>query len=429
MIDRTPLHRPRVSRETRQLLFTALAALTALWILARIRFPDAASGSPVPALLTQLAPRATLGEIARESATVRARLGVSLIAGPSGPAFRVREDTALTWSPPADAASPNADKADGGHDEVGHAGGGVITRDRATGLTLLRVPAAASALGPAMWAEDQPDEPRYMLTTAVGPADVALRPTFVASLTPASDPAWPGGIWLVPAETDLQPGALVFTTDAELAGLVVPHPGGMAIVPGATLLAEVSRLLASAARPPATLGIEVQSLTPSVARATGARTGVVLSWVDPSGPSARDLQVGDVIEAVDGRWLDSRRHWDVRAGRLAPGDAVVLGVRRRGEWRDVQLAAAAAATPSGRRPFGATLRALPGVGVEVVSVARSSAADAAGLQPGDIITLAGAIEAPTPAQVRSAYSEIRAGEALLVAATRNRRGRVTALQP
>ncbi len=47
--------RPRVSRETRLLLTTALLSVVALWILARIRFPDQPAGTPVQPLLTQLA--------------------------------------------------------------------------------------------------------------------------------------------------------------------------------------------------------------------------------------------------------------------------------------------------------------------------------------------------------------------------------------
>ena len=43
----------RLSRETRHLLIAAFAALLALWILARLRFPERTSiANPIPPLLT-----------------------------------------------------------------------------------------------------------------------------------------------------------------------------------------------------------------------------------------------------------------------------------------------------------------------------------------------------------------------------------------
>ena len=49
-------YRPRVSRETRLLLTAGVLAVAALWLLARIRFPERpATPNPVPAVLSQLA--------------------------------------------------------------------------------------------------------------------------------------------------------------------------------------------------------------------------------------------------------------------------------------------------------------------------------------------------------------------------------------
>ena len=84
--------RPRVSRETRLLLTTALLSVVALWILARIRFPDQPAGTPVQPLLTQLASRPALDSLASEIAQLRPRLEPLMV----GSALRVREDAAVT---------------------------------------------------------------------------------------------------------------------------------------------------------------------------------------------------------------------------------------------------------------------------------------------------------------------------------------------
>lgn len=58
-MELTGLRRSRISRDTRLLLITVCIAVAALWVLARLRFPDRpATANPIPPLLTQLAPRA-----------------------------------------------------------------------------------------------------------------------------------------------------------------------------------------------------------------------------------------------------------------------------------------------------------------------------------------------------------------------------------
>jgi hypothetical protein len=417
-----------VSRETRQLLATALLAVVALWVLARVRYPDRpATPNPVPALLTQFTGRPTLGDLAAEGIQLRSRLGASLLAIPSGgsfaAAFRIRDDTAIALLPPdarnrMTGASPPGTGLTTREEDV-------IAADAATGLTIVRVPAAAPALAPPVWNPRDLDEPRYLMSTVVSPDAVALRPAFVAALRPVTSPGWSAPIWSVPVLPDLQTGSLVFTSDAELAGLVVRHGDGLAIVPAATLLADAYRLRQAPPRPPGYLGVEVQPLTPALAAATGGRTGVVLAWVDPRGPAAGHLMPGDVVEAVEGRWLDTRAHWDVRVARLAAGDRIVLGVRRAGEWRDVQFAAAQ--RPATPLRLGLSLRRVANAGSEVLGVDRPSAGDAAGLERGDVITLIGAVAAPTPAQIRDAFEAATERQPVLIAISRGTSSRVATL--
>ncbi len=65
----------RLSRETRHLLVAACIALVALWVLARLRFPDTpATANAIPPLLTQLSPRPGFTDLASEVARVQSRL-------------------------------------------------------------------------------------------------------------------------------------------------------------------------------------------------------------------------------------------------------------------------------------------------------------------------------------------------------------------
>ena len=102
-------------------------------------------------------------------------------------------------------------------------------------------------------------------------AGVSLRPSFVASLDPLDTALWPEAVWSVPASCDSAPGTFVFTSDAELVGLVITIGRARAIVPAATLLAAADRLLNQTTAPPGTLGVDVQPLTERCRVAHGRR--------------------------------------------------------------------------------------------------------------------------------------------------------------
>jgi hypothetical protein len=304
----------------------------------------------------------------------------------------------------------------------------IVARDAASGLAVVRVPIPVSISPPVPWTPRQPQQPRYLLASDLSPEGVSLRPAFVGSLDPIDSPLWSGPVWAVPGRTDLAPGSFLFTSSAELAGLVIAHTGGRAIVPGGTVLGEAERLLAAPPGPPGTIGIEVQDLTPAVASVTAASVGVVVAWVDPDGASREQLMAGDVIEAVDGRALATRQHWDVRVARLSVGETLRLRVRRRGEIRDVALVANAPALRPPSRSLGLTLRARAKIGAAVVRIDRGSAADRAGLALGDVITLVADVSAPTPAQVMRSYTSMRQGERVMVAVSRGDTHFVTTLE-
>ena len=408
-------YRPRVSRETRLLLTAGMLAVAALWLLARIRFPERpVTPNPVPSVLSQLASGPKYDDLAGEIAQLHARLQPSLLAldvpsaagspqpSPRVAALRLRDDLAVT-------VIPNRER---------WSGAPILVRDAASGLAVVRVPMPVSTSPPVPWTPRQPQQPRYFVASDVSPEGVSLRPAFVGSLDPVDSPLWSEPLWAVPERADLAAGSFLFTNNAELAGLVITYRRGLAIVPGGTVLAEAERLLAAPPGPLGAISIEVQDLTPPVASVTVASVGVVVAWVDPDGASSEQLMVGDVIEAVDGRALATRQYWDVRVARLSVGETLSLRVRRRGEIREVALVANAPAAPPASRSLGLTLRARATIGAEVVRIERGSAADRAGLTLGDVITLVANVSAPTPAQVMRAYTSMGQGERVIVAVTR-----------
>jgi S1-C subfamily serine protease len=246
---------------------------------------------------------------------------------------------------------------------------------------------------------------------------------YVALLAPADSPRWPGLEWQLPPSADVAPGSFLFTADAAVAGLVVDHGGGRGLVPAATV---AERLLN---RPPvvrAYVGIDVQPLTSSLAKATGATGGLIVTWVDPAGPAAGALDAGEVIETANGAVMETRDHWDVQIARLAAAQTLTIGVHAAAGDRQVSLVATPvpAMDPAS---LGVTLRAVPGIGAEVVRVNPGSAGDRGGLRAGDVVTRAASTAAPTPAQLRRAFAV--AGERpLVVAFTRGATRHVTALE-
>ena len=237
------------------------------------------------------------------------------------------------------------------------AGVSVVARDPATQLAVFRVPAVdAPPLTP--WSPGRLQDPRFLIAADVSRTGTSLRPVFVGALYPTVSPFWPESIWAVPERTDLQPGTFVFTVDGALAGLVTEREGRPVIVPGNTVLAAVDRLLQEGDRKPGWLGIQVQPLTPDIASAIGASTGVIVAWIEPRGPAAGHLAIADVIEQIDGDPVVTAEYWNARVAGLSEGDAVMLNVRRRNDVREVRLTAGRPQAPADDLPLGLTMRAI-----------------------------------------------------------------------
>jgi PDZ domain len=420
-MDRQGPAPPRLSRETRLLLVTILVAMAALWALARLRFPERpATPNPVTPLLTQLAVSPGFDDLATQVSTLESRLLPSLVpvdvtGAAAAPALRVRDDVGATLLP-----APNGDPTHAGPDPST-----ILAHDAVSGLALVRIP-GAPAPELTLWSPQRLDRPRYLFASDFSHRDASLRPVFVGRLHPATNPGWPGEILVLPVQTAVTPGDLMFTTDGALAGLVIPHTGSLALVPGETLLKVVDELRGQGGAPTGWLGIEVHGLTPALVSATGARAGVIVSRVYPDGPAASVLIAADVIEGANGEPIASLDGWRAIAARVRPGSSMNLTVRRRMQTVNVTVTGAAVPARIPREPLGLKLRTLAQVGAEVVDVASETAAARAGIVPGDVIVAIGDIQKPTAAQVTKAFAG-SLERPLLVVLARGESHRVVAL--
>jgi hypothetical protein len=421
--------RRRVSRDTRLLFFIVLISVGTLWVLARIRFPDRVpTPNPVAPVLAQLSPPSAFDDIASTVAQlepalqgsllaidVRRRVGATTRAG-IVPALRFRDGAAAAL------LDGQTEAMDGGVESPVEAG-----RDPATQLTVVRT---ATGPVPALttWTPRQPESPRFLLAADVRPQGTSLRPVFVGSLYAIESPLWGGRVWALPGSSELAPGTLVFNLDGAFAGVAIARSDGVALVPGDLMIARAEQLLRDGGEAPGQLGVRVQALTPDVAAAVGAVTGVVVTWVDPQGPAANALRVTDIIEAVAGQPSPTLEYWQARAAAVRAGEAIAVTVRRRDGVRDVTVTAAPIAQAPVPRLLGLTLRTVRRVGAEVVQVDPGSVAFRAGIERGDVITVFGDVEAPTAAQVARAFAAAAEGTPLLVALTRDDTHRVLALE-
>jgi hypothetical protein len=419
-------YRPRISRETRLLLTAGVMAIAFLWILARLRFQDLpVTPNPVPAVLGQFDQPPRYDDLAGEVVRLKGRIESSLVAFGSqaaahrtgaaaarNVALRLREDAAVAWIP----ESLPVDNTD------------ILARDPASGVTVLRTPVYGAASSPPIWNPQRPEDPRYVVTTDVSGQHVSVRPSFLASLDPISTALWSEALWALPQTSDVAAGSFVFTTNAELIGLVIEYRGGRLIVPGTTLVAAVNQLLQQPQTERGALGVDVQGLTTAVSLATGAANGVVVTRVDDASASKHALVTGDVIEELDGRPLTNRDQWDVHQARLIPGQSVAVRVRRRNRLHEIVLVAEPMPRSPEQQSLGLAMRARPGSGAEIVRVEPSTAAHRAGLVAGDVIDKAGEIHSPTPAQVARAFTSLRHGQHLLVVVTRGDANVVTAVR-
>jgi serine protease Do/serine protease DegQ len=158
------------------------------------------------------------------------------------------------------------------------------------------------------------------------------------------------------------------------------------------------------------LGVETQDITPRIAQVLGLKSssGVVVTRVNAgSAADDSDIQVGDVITAIDGKPLRTAQELRNAEGLLPLGSTVKLTVQRNGASREVsaKLTPEKLATLDGSRLdarlSGVTFSELSqsqrgqGIaGVGITGVRTGSRAALAGLQNGDILIGIGNLRVP-----------------------------------
>lgn len=409
-------------RETRLLLVTIIVSAAMLFLLARFRFPQAGESPQAPTQpLERLAASATYDELAGilrgvDRQVSSAILSVRTVADSEGSS----EESNAAFVPAVRIGDSRAVALPGSSRRVVARPGSyeVVAADSPHGIALLRVPASETASVPRLAVIDAlPLAPGYLAAIEATSNGPAVRPLYFGRLDRVQDARWKEPILRFSALQQMLPaGAAVFTLDARFIGVGFPDDRAFLVVPAVSLLGEAEQLGLRGSVPAADLGIEVQPLQETLRAATGATTGVVVSYVNPKGPSAGQLNPADVITAVGETAVAAPADYFAAVMQLAPGTTVAVSIVRDRAPQTVSV------TPVARgslaeppvNDLGLELRAVKSAGSEAVRVAPRSAAARAGIQPGDLITGIGATDAPDPRAIVKAFSDTPDGRQLIV---------------
>lgn len=419
-------------RETRLLLATIGVSVAMLLLLARFRFPEESgrgAAEPAAAPLERLAARATFDELASTMADLERRIASRVEV------VRIQPDRAAGSFAPAPRLTPDRGVIVLGPGEQ-LAGGGsgaplVIGRDAVRGLAVIALPARPDDLVTPRAGPPRAG-PRYVAVVEATSHGPTIRPVYVGRVDLIQDPGVSAPLLSVAAQQQaLPPGAAIFALDGQFIGLASASGGTVTIVPGESLR-ELALQAHDAPARPGDLGIEVQPLTRALSRASGAESGVMVSYVDPRGPASGLLNSGDVIRSIDGVNVTTAGGFQRLASSRQPGKAVGIAGIRQGKPIEVTLRAIEAGlsqrTVASATDPGVVVRAVAGVGLEVVAVEPASAAARADLRPGDLIVALDGRAAPDAGAFTAAFRQAAGGAALLLTVRRGTDHRVVALE-
>jgi serine protease Do len=176
------------------------------------------------------------------------------------------------------------------------------------------------------------------------------------------------------------------------------------------------------------IGVQIQTLSPAIADALALKNtdGALVAQVEPNSPAAKaGIEIGDVINIVNGEAVKDSRELARRIAAMAPGTVTKFGVLRAGQEKTVTVTlgklprTSAEARGEEQKPLeapvlGLTLApasALVGAGspgVVITEIDPNGHAAESGLQTGDIILDVSRRGVNTPAEVRKFVDEARA---------------------
>lgn len=436
----------RPGRENRLLVITIAVSVAMLLLLSRFRFPaqdrqQAALAVP----LDRLAARATFDELATIISRLQDRIAPALVVlrvsapdgeagGSSAPAPATRQRYVVGMRMPNDLAivhlPPDArvEAIVGAMDFVP----AIVAADRLREIALIRVPAAPDA--PVLaWNQDPwLTAPAYIVAVEGTRGGPALRPIFLGRTDLVTVERWDRPLLMLGGTQQAPAGAPLVSLEGTFLGMTVLDEGYLGVAAAPLIAIEAERLRTVGSPPSSDIGIDVSALTASIARASGAERGAVVTYVHPRGPADGRLKVGDVIERVADQAIASPETAVVRIARTPPGTILTMGIVRKGRRQSVDVTTANAAPPaqtSSPAPSdtGMILRNARGVGSEVLRVSPNSAAARAGIVAGDVVTHLDGSPAPTASEIARAFGRSKA-VALLLGVRRGQTHLVLALE-
>lgn len=273
--------------------------------------------------------------------------------------------------------------------------------------------------------------PRYVVSleaTAQGPA---LRPVYVGRTGLFEDPRTSTPFLTLEAVQHALPrGAAIFSLEGIFLGLVTDTGATTLLISGDFLRTAAETAERTSAPQLADLGVDVQDANSALLRAAGAEFGVVVNHIRAQGVTNGGLQPGDVILSVDGNEVRTAAEYHQIEQSRRPGQPVTLVVVRRGERREITHRAGSRGADQQEAPgeLGLVGMAVPGAGIDVVSVRPGSAAARSGVRRGDLIVTVNGQPAGSVAALSRSFRSIPAGGALLISIQRGQQHRVLALE-
>ena len=237
-------------------------------------------------------------------------------------------------------------------------------------------------------------------------------------------------------------GGPLFTQDGKVIGMntAILSPTGGSVGIGFAIPSDVIRTVSAELQKDGKVvrgyvGVEAQQIDPGTAQAMHlkANAGALLAGVQPDSPAAEaGLQPGDVIESVNGTKVTNPKELALNVSNIQPGAEAHLGVLHDGQAKDVTVKVGTlpneqtasndkhgSESPHGQvglalAPLSPDMREQLDVpdgtkGAVVQNVQPGSPAEAAGLQPGDVIVGVGNHAVTSPAEAAKAMRNALSG--------------------